>query len=256
MIPYSRSNNGSLTVFFDGKSHVFAPDCKYYTKIRDAIAKGNLKTLRALAKPAKTITLFSGKKVRVKGGVVYYKSNPLHNTMTNRILNLIASGFPFKPMLRCLEKTMENPDPKAITELCEFLENRMLPIAEDGDIIAFKKVKDDFTDYYTGTINYKIGSTVEVERKTVDDNRDNCSSNGLHVGALQYARDDYNPGQGKILVVKVNPKDFVSVPKDYSCQKARVCKMKVLSEYDGTEVGNDYYQENRAAIASESKTYV
>jgi hypothetical protein len=32
------------------------------------------------------------------------------------------------------------------------------------------------------------------------------------------------------MVVKVHPKDFVSVPRDYDCAKARVCRYEVIAE--------------------------
>ena len=60
-----------------------------------------------------------------------------------------------------------------------------------------------------------------------------CSS-GLHVGSLSYSGPGgwYNSGDDKIVIVKVNPADAVSVPSDHGASKLRVCKYEVIGEYE------------------------
>jgi 23S rRNA U2552 (ribose-2'-O)-methylase RlmE/FtsJ len=90
-----------------------------------------------------------------------------------------------------------------------------------------------------GRILNAIGETIEVSRRQVDDNRDIGCSYGLHVGSLDYAS-SWGP---KVIVVKVDPADVVSVPKDCSCQKCRVSKYEVLYDFVGeitaSVVGDD-----------------
>jgi anti-sigma regulatory factor (Ser/Thr protein kinase) len=76
---------------------------------------------------------------------------------------------------------------------------------------------------------YGIGEVIELERNSVDDHRANTCSFGAHVGALEYAKDF---ARNKLVVVKVNPKDVVSVPTDYGCQKCRVTGYTVLGEFE------------------------
>ena len=36
-----------------------------------------------------------------------------------------------------------------------------------------------------------------------------------------------------MVIVKVNPKDVVSVPTDCECQKVRTCEYQVIADYEG-----------------------
>jgi hypothetical protein len=83
-----------------------------------------------------------------------------------------------------------------------------------------------------GRIYNGVGEHIEVQRNCVDDDRNNHCRPGLHVGSLDYAR---GWARGKVVVVKVNPKDVVSVPNDCQCQKLRCCAYTVVSEIN-TEI--------------------
>ena len=60
-----------------------------------------------------------------------------------------------------------------------------------------------------------------------DDVEQGCAK-GLHVGSWEYANDF--KGNGHLMVVKVNPRDAVSVPRDCSWQKLRACRYVVVAE--------------------------
>ena len=65
-----------------------------------------------------------------------------------------------------------------------------------------------------------------MDRSLVNADRNVTCSTGLHVASLKYARDCYG---GQVLVVcKVNPKNVISVPIDYSGMKMRTCEYTVL----------------------------
>lgn len=100
----------------------------------------------------------------------------------------------------------------------------------------------------SGRIFNGVGETIEVVRRDVDDDRRNHCSHGLHVGSLDYAR---NFARGAVVVVKVNPKDVVSVPEDYSCQKCRVSSYTVVSVFEG-EITAPAVDENSKPIENES----
>jgi len=95
---------------------------------------------------------------------------------------------------------------------------------------VYKGIRSDWTDKYSGKIDNSIGKTIKFPRNKVDDNRENQCSWGLHVGSLDYVVDYCTE---RVVLVKVNPRDVVSVPKDHDAQKCRVCEYTVLSEYDG-----------------------
>ena len=81
-----------------------------------------------------------------------------------------------------------------------------------------------------------------MPRNLVDEDKNRHCSSGLHVGAMGYVkrygsiRRKPEAGEGnRVVIVKVNPKDAVSVPQDENCQKLRVSSYEViaeLSDYD------------------------
>jgi hypothetical protein len=73
-----------------------------------------------------------------------------------------------------------------------------------------------------------------MTRSKVDDNRSVGCSQGLHAGALNYVASYGNVDAGdKIVIVKINPKDVVSVPSDCNHEKLRTCQYEVVGEYQG-----------------------
>jgi hypothetical protein len=54
------------------------------------------------------------------------------------------------------------------------------------------------------------------------------------------------------MIVKINPKDVVSVPSDCNCEKLRTCRYEVVGEYQGellkplykSEFSEDEYNED------------
>jgi len=73
-----------------------------------------------------------------------------------------------------------------------------------------------------------------MRRAKVDDNRSRGCSDGLHAGALNYVACYGSVDAGDhIVIVKINPKDVVSVPSDCNCEKLRTCRYEVVAEYQG-----------------------
>jgi hypothetical protein len=73
-----------------------------------------------------------------------------------------------------------------------------------------------------------------MQRAKVDDDRARGCSDGLHAGALNYVAGYGSLENGdKIVIVKINPKDVVSVPSDCNCEKLRTCQYEVVGEYEG-----------------------
>jgi hypothetical protein len=105
-----------------------------------------------------------------------------------------------------------------------------MPITPNGNFLAYKSVKSDWTDHHTGTFNNSIGNTLEMVRNDVCDDANVGCSSGFHAGSLEYAS-SFGNRNSHLLIVEINPSDVVSVPKDSDCQKLRTCKYKVIAEY-------------------------
>lgn len=225
------SAEGTLTVVIDAKPYTIAPDHPNYDKIKGALSTGDSQLIVELVDIARSVENYVEGDAEVKDGVVYYEGDAIHNTLTERILDMMAYGFPFKPMFKFVNNLMKNPSKRATEELYDFLMHKNLPITDDGCFLAYKRVNDDWTDLYSNAIDNSIGQIVKMSRRKVDDNREMGCSDGLHVGALEYV-EGYGSG-GHVLVVKINPEHVVSVPSDHDCTKVRCCEYEVLSEFKG-----------------------
>jgi len=222
---------GTLTIVIDAKPYTIAPDHPNYDKIKGALKTGDSQLIIELVDIARSVENYVEGDAEVKDGVVYYEGDAIHNTLTERILDMMAYGFPFKPMFKFVNNLMKNPSKRATEELYDFLMHKNLPITDDGCFLAYKRVNEDWTDLYSNSIDNSVGQIVKMSRRKVDDNREMGCSDGLHVGALEYV-EGYGSG-GHVLVVKVNPEHVVSVPSDHDCTKVRCCAYEVLSEFKG-----------------------
>jgi hypothetical protein len=235
-IPFIIKTGGSITLFLKGESTSVARDHPNYDKIVDALKKGENDKIENLINVAKAVTSYSGGRVRIDNGQIFYGTLAVHNTLTIRILKMMADGFKVDHMLRFLDNLMQNASATAVEETYTFLENFGLPITDDGCFLAYKAVNSDYKDIYSGKFDNRIGQTPSMIRNQVDDTFSKDCSHGLHVGALDYVVQYGHfikgqvPSGNHLLIVKVNPKNVVSVPKFASFTKMRVCEYTVVSE--------------------------
>ena len=233
----------------DGKVHNVTLDHQNFDEIKETIkllqkaltagltdeAAEHHEKLNELVDIAKVISDAGEGRVRVEGGIVYYEGEPIHNAVTSRILWGLKEGFDMTAYLNFLDNLMLNPSNRAVEEVYGFIESNNMGIMEDGRILAYKRIRDDYKDIYTGKMDNAPGQIVKMRRNRVDDNKEVTCSHGLHVCAQTYLP-HYGSGSGNIIVVvAIWPKDFVSIPVDYKNAKARVCEYEVLSEYEGDD---------------------
>ena len=156
----------------------------------------------------------------------------------------MKQGLPFQPLVQFLDNLMQNPSMQSQKELYDFLEHENLAITSDGYFLAYKAVRGDYMDKYAGKFRNQVGDVCEMTRAKVDDNRSRGCSQGLHAGALNYVASYGSIDAGdKIVIVKINPKDVVSIPSDSNCEKLRTCRYEVVAEYEG-ELLKPLYSDN------------
>jgi len=226
--PYIMSER-SLTAFIDGRSYTVDNTHANWDKIVLAVKHEQFDAIPKLIDLGKAITEFGeGHYVSVKGGVVYYKDKPVHNTLTKRILDMMTQGFDVLPIVTFMDRLHDNPSYRAIQELYLFLETNDLPITSDGHFLAWKKVSHDYKDIHSGRFDNSVGCVCEMPRQEVDDERDNTCSNGLHFCSESYLEHYGWSNDCKVVVVKINPKDVVSIPSDYANAKGRCSRYEVI----------------------------
>jgi hypothetical protein len=223
-----------VTVMHDGVTHTVREGMTNYAALREAIRDKEWDRVPELLSPARAVESFGEGRITVVDGEVRYNGEPLHNAVTQRIMEMVRDGFDAQPLMSFLEKLMQNPSRVAVTELYDWLERTSLPITEDGDFLAYKKVKSNYMDFFTGKMNNSVGQILEMARNQVDDVRDRTCSYGLHFCSLSYLP-SYHGGEGRVMIVKINPADVVSIPSDYDFAKGRTCRYEVIGEHTGGE---------------------
>jgi hypothetical protein len=226
--------DGNLTLILNNKAHQVLPDHINYRLILEALPTATNDELVELVDLEKAVSNFSDGQVEVKNGKVLFQGEEVHGSISKRILEFMKQGLPFQPLVNFLNNLMENPSMQSQKELYDFLEHELLPITEDGHFLAYKAVRNDYMDKYAGKFDNHVGQVCQMQRSKVDDNRSVGCSEGLHAGALNYVA-NYGSVESndKIVIVKINPKDVVSVPSDCNCEKLRTCRYEVVGEYQG-----------------------
>ena len=212
-------------------------EIKAFSNASDEVAMDNaIEELVDLVEVSRMIATGSNGRIEVKNGVVYYLGEAIDNTVTKRIISGLIDGHDMSAYMRFLDSLMDNPSKTAVTELYGHLETHSMGIMEDGRILAYKKVRDDYTDIFTGTINNSIGEKPKMRRNLVDDNRLKACSTGYHFCSLAYIPYFGVASGNHIMIVAVWPRDVVSVPADHGCAKVRCCEYEVIGEYTGDDL--------------------
>lgn len=240
---YIISDSGVVNAFVGGEAYTFDKNHHNYNALIRHLKSGNVEHFEAAYDVASSVEHFCDGYVHVKNGTLNWNGIPMPELFTDRILDMKKEGFDFDSMLNFMCNLNDNPSDKSILELFDFMQNKNLPITQDGHFLAYKAVRPDFKDIYSGSIDNSVGEVVEVDRSKVDSNRNKHCGAGLHVGAIDYVTSyggisldshDNNDSDGgnQIVICKVNPADVVSVPSDARFQKLRACRYEVVAIFE------------------------
>jgi hypothetical protein len=265
-VPYTLSEN-SVTIFWDGKPYTLRKDNPNFNAVRKAIFDARYDDLGDLLDIRKSVENFVEGDIEVRDDVVYYKGHRLHGIVVDKLLEMLRSGMKDSaPLVNFITRLQANPSANSVNELYSFLSYKSLTTTPEGKILGYKGVQGSYwsstgnadTIVVQGETNdshqilNKVGETIEVARRCVDDNKDNHCSFGLHVGSYDYA-DGWAGSDGRLLVVEFDPSDAVSVPTDCDFQKLRVSKYKVISDITDTrkELDKPVYEANKPIYGSD-----
>lgn len=132
-------------------------------------------------------------------------------------------------MMAFADRLSKNPSPKVFDRLYGYLKMNGIAIQDDGSVVCYKRVNSDFMDIHTGTFDNHVGERPSMPRSQVDDDDSATCSRGLHVCSSDYLPNYSHCRGDRIIKVKVDPADFVSIPAD-NCGKARTCEYLVLAD--------------------------
>jgi len=200
----------------------------------------------------------------IEGGVIKFGDYVLEKTLSDHILSLLdEENVPkdeklWKSYITFLDNLHQNVNEDIRKQLFRWMdyENKAgvgFGITEDGCIVGYKGCEGTVLEpvsifsgtaivdgvEITGKIPNKVGSVISMPRSAVQYDPEVGCSVGLHVGTRDYAI-NWAP---ILLLVKVNPRDVVSVPYECDSQKMRVCKYTVLKVTDASEEHKMYHPE-------------
>ena len=224
---------GFITVVLDGERHSINAGNGMFSKALEAYKVNDWDAFIGCVNP--TIRLkslyASYEGIEVKDGNLYVFDEPVHSTLATRVLSFLEAGLDCVHLFKFILKLNLNPSKRAVDELYTFLEHRALPITDNGNFLAYKAVRDDYSDKYSGKFINTIDAVLEMPRNKVDDDKNVGCSYGFHAGTVEYAK-DFMGREGHLMLVEINPADVVSIPTDCQFQKLRTCKYKVVGEYE------------------------
>lgn len=256
MYPYIVQGS-NITVVIGSTPHTISKTHITYAQVLEAIKAGDWEKVKEIVDPVKVVLKFGQGNVAIDGETLTWKGRPLHSTLAARMINMLQEGFDVKPMAAFMENLFKNPSKRSVDELYGFLEKNSLPITPDGHFLAYKRVRNNYFDCHSGTMDNSVGKVVEMERNEVDDNKDRTCSTGLHFCSHSYL--GHFSGD-RVVIVKINPADVVSIPSDYNGAKGRACRYEVIGEVgnnpdDGVEFTKSV-QTNANSVAVDTITDV
>lgn len=246
-IKYNLVSSGfdsNITVFVNGEMYVASN--LSHENFEDIVAA-------ALAEDESIVDMFDHQKVVTKrfekvsdrvsvaNGTVFFDGDPVDSTLTRQILRFVEEDSDFMPLVNFFEKVQQNPNEHSREQLYRWLNDRDFSIAPDGDFLAYKGVQSGENGVWvsvhsgtaivdgeivTGNIPNPIGSVIEMPRSEVQHDPSVACHTGLHAGTWDYA----SGFARTVLLVKINPRDVVSVPTDARDQKLRVCRYTVVEK--------------------------
>jgi transcriptional regulator with XRE-family HTH domain len=211
-------------VLATGEDFSLAKDHPCFEKLKKALEAQRWSAVPGLVDLARSFYDQSFGKITIIAGRITYKGKPVHASLARATKSQIDTGGNIMPLMQFMDNLYQNPSQDSINELYDFMTRHGITITDDGHFVAYKAVTDNFMDCHTKTINNSPGQVIRMPRERVDGNRRNECSNGLHACAHSYLRSF--TGQ-KVVEVKINPRDVVSVPMDYNCAKMRVAGYEV-----------------------------
>jgi hypothetical protein len=234
----STVTDSGILLFVDGARYVIGNDHPNFGKIKDAIGRGDYDSIADLADIRSAVRKWmnNGSEFALTDDLIHLNGLPFSEAVTDKVLAMIDAGNTADPLFNFLRKVRENPAKHAQDELLLFCVANGFMIHEDGDVLAYKSVRGDYTDIHSGKFRNAVGDVVEMPRFQVDDKRENTCSTGLHFASHEYASTWAGAIDGdnrRLMVMKIHPKDVVSIPVDYNNQKGRCARYEVIAELGG-----------------------
>lgn len=232
----------NITIITDTDTLLVGPDHLNIDEVRFYLEQGDYEEALECADVSQKINNWTGVSgLEYVDGSLFYKGVEIDNALADRIIKMINNDDDPVALCAFLKNMMDNPSGRAVKELYRFLQANTLPITPDGHFLAYKNVRSDYMDKYSGKFRNMVGDVCEMPRNQVMDDPNQTCSAGLHFCSLHYLRSMWG-FSGHTMIVKINPRDVVSIPVDYENSKGRCCRYEVVAEHKSGQ--EDFYDDD------------
>lgn len=170
----------------------------------------------------------SGTSVTYNGTVL---TDQLADFLLEKFLRNPHATDEFETWTRFIGAVNKSSSNHVVERLFTFLSHNDLHVTDDGEhVLAWKVVRSDFKDKYSGTFDNSPGQILSVPHNKVEIDPNKACSKGLHVAAISYIGSCFGSTGDKLLICKVKISDILSIPYDYKDgSKVRTCGYEVLA---------------------------
>lgn len=175
-------------------------------------------------------------RVTTAHGKLYFDGEEITGGLAAQVIRFLEAGVDdWKPLVRFLDNVQQNQNEHSRDELFDWLEKNEFAIDDAGMIVAYKGVTNDRLSRFggkamvngvvhEGQIPNPDGAVIEMPRSEVVHDPGRACHVGLHVANRAFA----NSFAPRLIEVRVNPRDVVSVPD--RAEKMRVCRYIVIAD--------------------------
>lgn len=245
MLSHIKSNDNQWTVVIEAQPYLFDHTHPEYDGLVECVKVGDSVSFLEMVTVGTAIENWSEGNFEFKDGFLFFEGEQIADQPTDRIISLIRNGWAVAPMLAYLTNLYDNVSKRAVKESYTWCSHKGLPISDDGMLMGYKGVavydgpdcldkngralrKGDSVDRFTGnSFRNNVGDNPNMKRRQVCDDMTKGCSQGLHIGTYDYAV-GWAGHNGRVVLVKFNPKDIVSVPSCCKFQKMRVSDYVVV----------------------------
>jgi len=253
-VPYVVQDN-FVSVLVGGRPFQLLASHPTFKRMVRALKGKKWDRVPALVNLAQSISNRSHGNVEVREGKVFYKGSEVDSSLTRMMVTLVEHGQPVTNMLRFMDNLYQNPNPKAIQGLYDFLQRYSMPITDDGCFVAYKRVDGDYKDIHSHTVDNHIGQVPVMDRREVDKDPENPCSRGYHFCSRAYL----SGFSGEhLMAIKVNPADVDEIP-EADCGKGRTWRYEVIEEVPNQNYEKEdaaYFQRPLIAVGKDRRTLI
>lgn len=210
---------------------------------------------------SKLIKTWSNGALSITSDSVSYKGltlkDELSDFLIDKFLRNPQATDEFETWARFISAVNNSSSNHVVERLFKLLSHNDLYVTDDGEhVLAWKVVRYDYKDKYTGTMDNSVGQVLSVPHNKVEIDPNKACSKGLHFCAISYIANCYASQGDKLMIVKVPIKNILSIPYDYAdASKARSCGYEILAEAGtwGVDVSATKYPDLRQYGAISAK---